>query len=109
MKLERTPREILSMIKRRKVHVIEMALAALLGAGIFLIVKPRSYESTTRIRVEGVASLDGRADAERLHGAVEEIKNSRNFDEVVTTRRSRRAPPGTPGARAQRRAEAPRR
>ncbi len=81
MNIERSPREILALLGRRWHQVAAVALGALLVASSFAVVKPRSYRSYTRLRIEGVGG--NRDGADDVLGAGQDIKNFQNFDGVV--------------------------
>ena len=84
MSMQRSPREILRLLVRRKAQILTVLLLAVIGASVFAALKPRKFTARTRLQAEGISPLDGRRDVEKVVGIQSDVKNQANFDKVVS-------------------------
>ena len=84
MNTERSPRELVALLLRRKQQVVAVALAAFLVAAGVAVVKPRNYRAHTSLRIQGTPGLDGREFVDKVHGVTRDIKNQANMSDVVS-------------------------
>ncbi len=84
MNVERSPREILLMLRRRSGLIAASALLAVLVASVVAMVLPKAYRASTTIEVRGVGALEGREYAQKVNAVTEQVLNWRSFDAVVT-------------------------
>lgn len=83
MDMERSPAEILRLLKRRAHLIAGLGLVAVFAGAVVGLVRPKTYRSETKIAVEAVGSLSGDDYLEKVRAVENEIKATGNFDSVV--------------------------
>ena len=83
MDMERSPAEILRLLKSRAYMIAALGLVAVFGGAVAGVVRPKTYRSETKIAVEAIGSLAGNDYLEKVRAVENEIRSSGNFDSIV--------------------------
>src|SRR5438309_1807972 len=82
MDRERSPAEVLEIVRRRIGLVAACALVALAAASAVSLVLPKVYRVETKIQIEPVG-LAGREAAEKINASKEQIRSHHAFEDVA--------------------------